>query len=354
MTTILAAVFVLGVLVFLHEFGHFIVAKLVGIRVERFSIGFPPRIAGIKIGETDYCISAIPLGGYVKLAGMIDESLDKESIKGEPWEFQSKSIPKRVATILAGPAMNYLLAVVLFAGLIYHTGVGEAKNTTVIGEVTPQFPAAQVGMQKGDRILAINGQEVHTWDEMTRIIHALPDTTVIIRWMHGDQIFTDTLHTRAEKMPIDGEIKVVGLIGISPEVEVRKVGILTAIGLGFDRTVYLTKLIYVSIKGLVLGRESLKSIGGPVMIAKLAGESARSGWASLLAFMAFLSLNLALLNILPIPGLDGGHLLLLGIEAVTRRPLSTRTRVVVQQIGMAILFALVIFVIFNDIRNVFF
>jgi len=353
-TTILAAIFVLGVLVFLHEFGHFIVAKLVGIRVERFSIGFPPRIAGVKIGETDYCISAIPLGGYVKLAGMIDESLDKETIKGEPWEFQSKSIPKRVSTILAGPLMNFFLAVVLFAGLIYYNGVANPKNTTVIGEVTPNFPASQAGMVKGDRILAINGQPVKTWEEMTKIIHALPDTQVVIRWEHAGEVRTDTLHTVAEKMPIGGEIKVVGLIGISPEIEIRKIGLLASIGQGFDRTIYLTKMIYVSIKGLFTGQESLRSLGGPVMIAKLAGESARSGLGSLLAFMAFLSLNLALLNVLPIPGLDGGHLLLLGIEAVTRKPLSVKTKVAIQQVGMAILFALIIFVIFNDIRNVFF
>lgn len=354
LTTILAAVFVLGVLVFLHEFGHFIVAKLVGIRVERFSVGFPPRIAGVKIGETDYCISAIPLGGYVKLAGMIDESLDKDTIRGEPWEFQSKSIPKRVSTILAGPAMNFILAVVLFAGLIFYNGVAEPKNITAIGEVTPDFPAAKAGMVKGDRILAINGQPVETWDQMTKIIHALPDKDVVIRWEHAGQVREDTLHTRAERMPIGGKVQVVGLIGISPELRIRKIGLLASLGQGFDRTIYLTKMIYVSIEGLFTGRESLKSLGGPVMIAKLAGESVRSGFGSLLAFMAFLSLNLALLNVLPIPGLDGGHLVLLGIEAVIRKPLSVKTRVAIQQVGMAILFALIILVIFNDIRNVFF
>ena len=151
LVTILATVFVLGVLVFIHEFGHFIAAKMVGIRVETFSIGYPPRLFGKKIGNTDYCISAIPFGGYVKMAGMIDESLDKEGLKGEPWEFQSKPVPHRMAAILAGPLMNYVLAIAIFAGLVMFHGIGEISGDR-IGSVIPDFPATKAGIVPGDRI----------------------------------------------------------------------------------------------------------------------------------------------------------------------------------------------------------
>ncbi|HDL18094.1 MAG TPA: RIP metalloprotease RseP [Bacteroidetes bacterium] len=353
LVTILATVFVLGVLVFIHEFGHFIAAKMVGIRVETFSIGYPPRLFGKKIGNTDYCISAIPFGGYVKMAGMIDESLDKEGLKGEPWEFQSKPVPHRMAAILAGPLMNYVLAIAIFAGLVMFHGIGEISGDR-IGSVIPDFPATKAGIVPGDRIVAINGEKIDSWDEMTIIIHNLPNRNITLEWEHEGTILSDTMTTRAEKAPIDGDIREIGLVGIGPELTMKKVGFFSAVGYGFDRTIYLTRLVYVSLKMLVSGQESLKSIGGPVVIAKLAGESARSGFGSLLAFMAFLSLNLAFLNILPIPALDGGHLLFLLVEAVTRKPLSTKVRVVIQQVGMAILLALMVFVVINDVKNVFF
>jgi len=352
-TTILAAVFVLGILIFLHELGHFLAAKLVGIRVERFSIGFPPRLFGKKIGDTDYCISATPLGGYVKMAGMIDESMDKETIKGEPWEFQSKPVPHRIATIVAGPLMNFLLAVVLFAGLVLFHGIREVSSDR-IGEVSPNYPASEAGIVAGDRVVSVNGTTIEKWGDMTELIHNLPNQEIFVEWEHESEIKSATIKTRAEKAPIDGDIKEIGLIGISPEFELKKVGFFAAVKHGFDRSIYFTRLVVVSLKMLVTGKESLKSIGGPVVIAKLAGESARSGFDSLLAFMAFLSLNLAFLNILPIPALDGGHLLFLIIEGVIRRPLSLKTRMVVQQVGMVILLALMVIVVFNDVRNVFF
>jgi len=349
-TTLFATIFVLGILVFLHELGHFIVAKLVGIRVERFSIGFPPRLFGKKIGDTDYCLSAIPLGGYVKMSGMIDESMDKEAIQGQPWEFMSKPLPHRIATILAGPLMNYILAIGLFAGLIFAKGVGEIDGT-FIGEVAADFPAQKAGIVAGDKIVSLNGNSVTAWQEMTEIIHSMPDQDITLEWQHEGQLKTATLHTRAEKAPIDGEIRQVGMIGVAPKLVMKKVGLLTAIGDGFNRSIYLTQLIVVSLKNLIIGKESLKSLGGPVMIAKLAGDSARSGWDTLLALMAFLSLNLAILNVLPIPALDGGHIMILLVEGVIRRPLAVKTRIIIQQVGMAILLALVIFVVVNDVRN---
>ncbi len=351
--TILATVFVLGVLVFIHELGHFMVAKLVGIRVDRFSLGFPPRLFGKKIGDTDYCISAIPFGGYVKMAGMIDESMDKEGITGEPWEFQSKSLPQRMATILAGPVMNYLLAIVIFSGFFFISGIGEITGNR-IGEVLADYPAQEAGILAGDRIVSVNGDSIGSWEKMTTIIHNLPDQEIQVEWEHEGEIRSATIRTRAEKARIDDEIREIGIIGIRAELTMTKVGFFSALGHGIDRAVYFTKLIFISIKDLVSGKGSLKEMGGPVIIAKLAGDSARSGFDTLIIFMAFLSLNLAILNLLPIPALDGGHLLIMGIEAVIRRPLAIKTRLVVQQAGMAILLVLMIFVIFNDVKNVFF
>ena len=353
LVTILATIFVLGILVFIHELGHFLAAKMVGIRVERFSIGFPPRLFGKKIGDTDYCISAIPFGGYVKMSGMIDESMDKEAIKGEPWEFQSKPLPQKMLTIFAGPLMNVVLAIILFTGLVFYHGVGEVTGNR-IGEVLEDYPAAEAGIVAGDQIVSIDGKSIETWEEMTELIHGLPDQKISLEWNHDGEIKSATVHSRVEKAPIDGDIKEVGLIGISPEVTMKKIGLFAAFEHGFERSVYFTRLVFVSLKMLVTGQESLKSIGGPVVIAKLAGDSARSGFDSLLFFMAFLSLNLAILNILPIPALDGGHLLFLIIEGVIRRPLSVKTRMVVQQVGMVLLLALMVIVVFNDVKNVFF
>lgn len=353
LTTIFATIFVLGLLIFIHEFGHFIMAKLAGIRVERFSIGFPPRLIGKKIGETDYCISAIPFGGYVKMAGMIDESLDREGIKGEPWEFQSKPLSHKLAALFGGPLMNYLLPIIIFTALVLAHGIGEVRSSR-IGEVVPDYPASKAGIVVGDKILSIDGQEITTWDQMTEIIHNRPDQELNVVWEHEGETHHAAIHTRLEKAPIGGEIKEIGIIGISPELTMRRVGLFSAIRYGVDRTIYLTELVFVSVRMLITGKESLRSIGGPVVIAKLAGESARSGFANLLAFMAFLSINLAILNILPIPALDGGHILVLLIEGILRRQLPVKTRILVQQIGMAILLALMIIVVFNDVRNVFF
>jgi regulator of sigma E protease len=351
--TILSAILLLGILVFLHELGHFIVAKLVGIRVETFSIGFPPRLFGKKIGDTDYCVSATPLGGYVKLAGMIDESLDKETIKGEPWEYQSKPVPHRMATILAGPLMNVLLTVFLLGALIYISG-NPVVDGTKIGYLTKDFPAEQAGIQVGDRIVSLNGTAISSWEEMTDVIYAIPDKDLLVEWEHEGEILSATLHTRKQELPVDGEIREVGMIGIGAQHFMEKVGLFTAAKYGFERTVYLTKLIFSSLKRLISGRESLRSIGGPVMIAKIAGDSARSGWEAFLSFMAFLSLNLAIVNLLPIPALDGGHLFFLVIEGVTRKPLPFKARLALQKVGMLVLFTLIIFIVFNDVRNVFF
>ncbi|MEK7728140.1 MAG: RIP metalloprotease RseP [candidate division KSB1 bacterium] len=340
---LLPFIFVLGILVFIHELGHFLAAKWAGIRVERFSLGFPPRMFGKKIGDTDYCISWIPLGGYVKMAGMIDESFD-EKIEGKPDEFSSKPIWKRAIVIGAGPFMNLVLALALFSGLIYKEGFPEA--VPVVEAVIEKMPAQILGLQSGDRILSIASQEIKTWDELTNAINSFPDSNVAIVWERAG--------TRMEAMitPVLDPDKKVGLIGIRPRTVTRPVSLGEAVSTSGMYAVALTREIGKTIGRLLSGQGSIKNeLAGPVQIMKLAGDFAQQGFLELLRFMSLISLQLGLLNLLPIPVLDGGHLVFLGLEAVMRRPLSVKVRVVMHQIAMALLLALMVFITINDFRK---
>ncbi len=350
MTTALAFIFVLGLLIFVHELGHFLIAKLVGIRVERFSLGYPPRMIGKKIGDTDYCISWVPLGGYVKMAGMIDESLDQK-IEGQPWEFQSKPIWQRALVIFAGPFMNVVLTAILIAGVTYYAGIPEAPLSSppsVVGDVLPQMPADSLGLKKGDEILSVNGTPTPTWETMTREIHRFPEQRIVIEWERNGITMQGEVTPRRD--PSDGK----GRIGIAQYLPRRAAGLGESLVNGVESTIVMTKVFCISIGRLLTGQDSIKSsLAGPVAIAKMAGDSARSGFDNLLYFTAIISLNLAVINLLPIPVLDGGHLLFLFFELILRRPVSVRVRLIVQQVGMALLFALMVFIIFNDIRRVF-
>jgi regulator of sigma E protease len=345
MTTLLSFIFVLGLLIFIHELGHFLAAKWAGIRVERFSLGFPPRMIGKKIGDTDYCISWIPLGGYVKMAGMIDESMDTQ-IEGKPDEFMSKPIWQRAIVIAAGPFMNVLLALVFFAGLTYHYGIPEVSTEPLVGSVLEDYPAQEAGLQAGDLVLRIDGQEVHTWRDLTTKIHSRPDSTVSIEWER------DGMKMQAMVKPKLEPREKIGLIGIGPKVVTREVGLGEAMGAGAMLSWQLTAEVGKTIWRLLRGEGSKDDFAGPLQIMKLSGDFARQGFAKLMEFIAILSMQLGLLNILPIPVLDGGHLVFLGLEGIMRRPISIKTRLVVQQIGMALLLALMVFIIINDFQKI--
>ncbi len=345
MTTILSFIFVLGLLIFIHELGHFLAAKWAGIRVERFSLGFPPRMIGKKVGDTDYCIGWLPLGGYVKMAGMIDESMDTH-IEGKPDEFMSKPIWQRAIVIAAGPFMNVLLAFLLFAGLTYHYGIPEASLEPVVGAVMEKYPAQEVGLQPGDRVLRIDGEEVRTWSDLTSKIHSRPDSTIRLEWDRNGMKMQALVKPRLEPR------EKIGLIGISPNVVTRDVGVGEALVAGVRLSWQLTAEVGKTLARLVRGEGSKDEFAGPLQIMKLSGEFARQGFAKLMEFIAILSLQLGLLNILPIPVLDGGHLVFLGLEAAMRRPISVKVRVVVQQIGMALLLALMVFILINDFQKI--
>ncbi len=348
LTNIIAVIFALGIIIFVHEMGHFLAAKFSGIRVDRFSVGFPPHIFKQQWGETEYCIGIIPLGGYVKVAGMIDESMDEE-LTGAPDEFMSKNTLQKVFFITAGVLMNFLLAAVIFTIITMNLGIPESSNTTIVNQVVPDYPAAEAGIESGDQIISINGQAVDNWSELTDIIHDNPAQEITVTWAAGDAQQTATITTRAEKQMVDDTITEVGLIGIAPETTYRDANLFEAVGSGFSQMWWWSKVTVISLKMLVTGQESMKSVGGPIFIAQLAGETARSGLLDFFNLIAIISINIGFLNILPVPALDGGHLVVTIVEGIKGKPIKTKTRIVIQQIGMALLLTLMIFVIYNDI-----
>jgi regulator of sigma E protease len=343
MTTLLAFIFVVGILVLIHELGHFLAARWAGIRVERFSIGLPKHIWKKKIGDTEYCIGAVPLGGYVKMAGMIDESLDAK-IEGKPDEFTSKPIWKRAIVIAAGPVMNIVLAVVLFAGLAFFAGIPELVPE--IRTVLENSPAQSIGLQPGDRIITVAGQDIRTWQELTAVIHANPEKPLAIAWERNGERMSAEVTPR-----LDPEAKI-GLIGISPKEVRRQVGFIESWSMGANLSWQVTAQMGRMLARLLRGEGSLKKeLTGPIGIAVIAGEAARQSFESLIELMALISVNLALMNLLPIPVLDGGHLVFLGLEAVMRRPVPVRARLVMHQVVIALLLVLTVFITFNDIQR---
>lgn len=348
MINVISFIVALGILVFVHEFGHFLVAKRSGVKVERFSLGFPPKMIGKKIGDTEYCISWIPLGGYVKMAG---ENPDEEKEKWEPFEFLGKPAWQRGLIIVAGPVMNLLLAVVLFWGVVFFSGkeIVHYEKTT-IGIVGKGTPAEKAGLKSGDQVISVNGVEVKNFNDMAQIIYKEVEKPITLKWKRGNEVYEDQVTTIKEKVQDEnGKTKEVGKIGISPEFIIVRLNIFQAFIEGIGTTVFITVESVKFLVGLFTGAASLKMVGGPIFIARTAGETAKLGLASFFSFIALLSVNLSIINILPIPVLDGGHILFLGLEKLRGKPLSLKQRAIIQQIGLAFLLALIIYVSYNDI-----
>jgi regulator of sigma E protease len=388
MTTLWATIILLGVLITIHEYGHFIAARSVGIRVERFSIGIPPRFLTIrsiddalevsvfffkffegrikwqpifqrkisKFGRqgsgTEYVIALLPLGGYVKMAGMIDESMDT-NIQYEADEFMSKPLWSKLWVLSAGVIMNTLLALMIFATLGYYQGVQDFKDEPVIGELQDNYPAQRAGLLSGDRIIDINNQTINTWEGMTKVIHALPNSEITLKILREGTQSKLKIKTTYRLSPVKNGIDTLGVIGIAPEIFYVEMNFLDAIFFGWDRTLASFGMIIMSLKMVGSGAASVSDFGGPIMIAQLAGQTADAGLVPYLTLMALLSVNLAFLNILPIPGLDGGHIFIHLIEGLIRRPLTLKTRITIQQIGMAFILMLFITIMFNDITRLF-
>ena len=388
MTTFYAFIILLGVLVTIHEFGHFIAARSVGIRVERFSVGVPPRLFSItsidggfllnifffklingkikwkpiisktikkgnRIGSsTEYVIALLPLGGYVKMAGMIDESMDT-NINYKSDEFQSKTLLQKIWVLSAGVIMNTLLAVIVFSLLGFYNGTPKTNDEPIVFELQENMPAEKAGLLPGDRIVSINSEGINTWGDMTKVIHSNPNNLLSFKIKRGVEVLDFDIKTSEYAVPSKGAIDTIGIIGIAPEVYYEDISFTKAFSSGLNQTISSFGLIIYSLQMLGSGAASISDLGGPIMIAQLAGQTAEAGITPFLTFMALLSVNLAFLNILPIPGLDGGHIFIHLIEAVLRRPLKIKTRIVIQQIGMALLLMLMVTVIMQDITRLF-
>jgi len=350
MVYILSFVLVVGVIILVHEFGHFMAARAVGIRVDRFSIGFGPKIVSIQRGETDYRISWVPLGGYVKMAGMIDESLENpegdDFDPKDPCLFMNKTGLQKLFVVSAGVIMNMVLAALVLWGVYATRGVPSLpeKVGTVIDRPVAGFPAEKAGLARGDKILAVDGKPVGAWQDLVNEIYARPGEEIQVEVQRGSQDMTIQMTTRTESQ----RGKKIGKIGIAPMLEYEKMGVGKAFVYGWTATWSILERTAVSIAMLVSGRASVKDLAGPVGIAKMTGETARQGFAELLELLALISVNIGFLNILPIPALDGGHLAMVVIEGVRRRPLSTKLKLWIQQVGMILLLLLIAVVVFND------
>ena len=346
--TIFSFIFVIGVLVFFHEMGHFLAAKSVGVRVEKFYLGFNFFGLGWKkmYKGTEYGIGLFPLGGYVKLAGIIDESMDTE-YTGAPDEFKSKNMFQKIWIMSAGVLMNFLLAILIFTHLTYHNGIDDPDPRAVVGKVYPEYPAEKLGLKENDEILSINGIPVLDWTSMTKEIHSRPSEEIQITWLRNDKIMTDKVRTNYD---ILGEN---GMIGIFPILSHREAGLIESFSVGFGQTYHFLNLTYRSMMALFKGNVSIKEMAGPIMIAKIAGETASAGWSALLGLMAFISINLGFINILPIPGLDGGHVVIALIEGIIRRDIPLKVKMGIQQTGLVLLLLLFITIMVNDIQRLF-
>jgi len=341
-------VFVLGILIFIHELGHFLIAKKVGIRVEAFSLGFPPNLFSKKIGETNYCIGMIPLGGYVKMTG--ENPADETT--GAEHEFASKTVAQRTAVVFAGPFMNYLLAMGILMSLFFIGGKPVLDpDRILVGDISDGKPADLAGLQTGDQIIAIDGLPMSNFDSLRIRINAKLNDSLRLTWIHGvdtmeADIVTEIVATRNDRNEVDS----IGLIGFTQKVaRYENLGLLNSIQLGFTTTHVIVAETIKFVGKLVSGGVSAKLIGGPLFIAQQSGKEARKGASSLFFFMAVLSVNLAVLNVLPIPMLDGGHLVFLVIEKLSGSPLSMKTKGVAQQVGIVLLLSLILFVTYNDI-----
>jgi len=349
-TTIIATVIVLGVLIFVHELGHFWVAKRSKVGVVTFSLGFGPKLFGKQVGETHYQVSLIPLGGYVKMIG--EEPGEKIPPELLAKSFSDQPVAKRLGIVFAGPFFSFLFALIAFA-LIFM--VGMPTMLPEVGEVKPDYPAHQAGLRKGDRILEVNGTPVKRWENLAKIIHDSHGRPLSLKVEREKKTFQVSVTPQiSTQKDIFGDEVRVGLIGISPSGSffVERFDPFTATYRALLQCWRFTELTAISIVKIFEGKVSAKTIGGPILIAQLAGQQAKAGTLSLIFFMAVISINLVILNVLPIPILDGWYILIFLVEGITGKPVSLKLRERAQQVGIFIIILIMLLVFYNDLSRI--
>jgi len=441
--TLVSFLVVIGVLIFVHELGHLLAAKAVDIEVPRFSIGFGPKIIGFKKGETEYVISALPLGGYVRMAGMEDTSAleggeDADHVPS-PRDFDAKSLPARAMVISAGVLMNFLFAIIVLSAVAFAfgeplnpttqavvvgdiqsgaaslarvpsgaevTSVGDRAITTwndvadelssapagpislafsdgsvveltlpsdpaarsallqplqpftepIVGEVNVGSPAARAGITRGDRILSAAGEPIESWNEFVEIVRARPGLSLeMVIEREGAQLPISAVPASERELGAEMERIEIGRLGIAPEQSLvyRRMGLVDSVVYGSVTTWETSAMIVGLVGDLLTGKASPRNLGGPLAIGQLSGQAARYGLETFFQWMALLSINLAVLNLLPIPVLDGGQLLFLGVEAVRGRPLSIEQRLRLSHVGLIIVVGIMVWAITNDFLRFF-
>ncbi|MBF0434098.1 MAG: RIP metalloprotease RseP [Magnetococcales bacterium] len=354
MHTVFWAIVVLGVLIFVHELGHFLVARLFGIRVLVFSLGFGPKIwARTGKDGTEYRLSLVPLGGYVKMLG---ESGDPEEEIPEALmdqSFAAKSVYQRFGVVFAGPLFNFIFAML---ALIIAFMVGVEEALPVVGSVTEGMPAQKAGIQVGDHIVAINGTTVNRWETMSRRIKDLGETELHLTVERNHvQLEVTVMPQIKEVHNLFGESVRYPLIGVGPsgDQEFVRYGLPTAVIKGVKQTWMIMDLTVTSIWKLLTRVVPADQIGGPLLIAEMAGKTANQGATSLLFFMALISINLGILNLLPVPILDGGHLFFFTIEAIKGGPVTEKIQSVANRVGLTLLVLLMVWALKNDLTRLF-
>ncbi len=351
MIYIVSTIIVLAVLIFVHEFGHFLIAKLFKVYVWEFSLGFGPKLFSFKKNETEYKVCAIPFGGYVKLLGEEDEEVPENLKK---YSFQEKPSFQKILIILAGPIFNFIFAMVVFS-IVSLKGV--AILEPYIAQVQKNMPAYSAGLKKGDKIIAINGTKIEKWSDISKIIKNSHGEILKIKILRNNKILTFSIKPVVKSYKtIFGELKkryFIGIVADTTKIKVLHLSPIEAIFYGFEETYKWIKLTYISIIKLIEKVIPISSLGGPILIGQLAGEQAKQGVFNFLYFLGVISVNLGVLNLIPFPVLDGGRILIIILEKIRGKEFDVNKIEMIQKIGFSILILLMIFVFYNDILRLF-
>ena len=345
---IVTALLVLSVLIFFHELGHFLAARFFGVQVDVFSIGFGKKLWSKQIGKTQWSLSAIPLGGYVKMKGQDDS--DPSNISHDDDSYNTKKPWQRIVILLAGPFANFLMAFMLYLAISY---LGVPKLLSYVGSVGKETPAFQAGVQVNDQIVQINGQSTHHWENIGKIINASQGDIALVVERNGT-LLDLTLHPKViEDQNVFGEPMSRRIIGISPlnKQETVHYGLIEGFGYAWEETKKSSLLIFQSVQKLITGAVSTDKLGGIITIVDVTAQASSAGILALFFFTALISVNLGVLNLLPIPALDGGHIMFNLYEMLTGKPANEKVMMYLTMLGWGMLLALMLLGLYNDINR---